>query len=216
MDANAGWIGGNELRTAVYRALRKTADGFLHRFPSGLTVQATDLVHDALIKLVRKGYAVSPDTPEFKALATRSIHNVLISHCRARESAKRGGRYIASNGRAASEKPEGRANADANANAPVSSRKRLPFDSPQVAEQAITVNFVDMTVDLLALEDGLNEVEKLAPKAKAVVVFRFFGNMTWDEVAEAAHVSRNTVEKRWNIARAILRAKLLGVDVRVR
>lgn len=70
----------------------------------------------------------------------------------------------------------------------------LPDDGPQRAEQ-------------VALIDQLLErLEKLDPEMVRIVECRFFAAYTLDETAEALGISRRTVQRKWERARAWLAA----------
>lgn len=58
--------------------------------------------------------------------------------------------------------------------------------------------------DLIAIDDVLNELERLAPRQSKVVELRFFAGLSLEETAEALHVSVGTVRRDWSLARAWL------------
>lgn len=59
-------------------------------------------------------------------------------------------------------------------------------------------------VEILALDDALTSLEKLAPEQSRVVELRFFAGLTAEETAEAMGISRSTVNRDWATARAWL------------
>lgn len=63
-------------------------------------------------------------------------------------------------------------------------------------------------VDLVALDEVLVELAKFDPRQAQVVELKYFGGMTLDEAAEILGVSRETVKRDWQIARAWLRERL--------
>jgi RNA polymerase sigma factor (TIGR02999 family) len=63
-------------------------------------------------------------------------------------------------------------------------------------------------LDLLDLDAALAELEQLNPRQEAVVVQRFFGGFTLQEISEHLGASLSTVEKDWRLARAWLRHRL--------
>lgn len=73
----------------VYRDLRKIAGAVLHGGARG-SIQPTDLLHSAFLKLVAgdRGYATRQ---HFFAVAGQAMRQVLVDHVRARDAAKRGG-----------------------------------------------------------------------------------------------------------------------------
>jgi RNA polymerase sigma factor (TIGR02999 family) len=62
--------------------------------------------------------------------------------------------------------------------------------------------------DLLVLEDALSKLEQEDPRASRVVVYRFFGGLTVEEIAEIMRLAPRTVKRDWNYARAWLKAEL--------
>lgn len=62
--------------------------------------------------------------------------------------------------------------------------------------------------DLVDLDEVLQEFEQLDPTRARIVELIFFGGLSTDEAAEVLGVSKRTVERGWNIARAWLHGKL--------
>ena len=63
---------------------------------------------------------------------------------------------------------------------------------------------------LLALEEALTRLAALLPRKGSVVELRFFGGLSVEETAEVLGVSRLTVIRDWNFARAWLLAEMKG------
>jgi RNA polymerase sigma factor (TIGR02999 family) len=63
-------------------------------------------------------------------------------------------------------------------------------------------------VDLLELEEALADLEKIDPRLANVVIYRYFGDMTEEEIAETLGVSVRTVKRDWEFARAWLKNRL--------
>jgi RNA polymerase sigma factor (TIGR02999 family) len=64
--------------------------------------------------------------------------------------------------------------------------------------------------ELVALDDALQQLATISQRKSDVVELRFFGGLTVEEIAEALGVSRLTVIRDWNFARAWLRAEMTG------
>ena len=62
--------------------------------------------------------------------------------------------------------------------------------------------------DLVALDEALNELERLDARQSRVVELRFFGGLSHEEVAEVLNVSVGTVRRDWSLARAWLHRQL--------
>jgi RNA polymerase sigma factor (TIGR02999 family) len=67
---------------------------------------------------------------------------------------------------------------------------------------------VDRNEDLLAVEDALQQLAALQPRAAQVVELRFFAGLTEQEIAEVLDVSAITVKRDWKFARAWLLSTL--------
>jgi RNA polymerase sigma-70 factor (ECF subfamily) len=63
-------------------------------------------------------------------------------------------------------------------------------------------------VDLLALDESLVLLSRLAPRQARTVQLRFFGGLSTEEIAGVLGVSPRTVANDWRVARAWLRARL--------
>ena len=61
---------------------------------------------------------------------------------------------------------------------------------------------------LLALEEALQELERLAPRQALLVESRFFGGLNVLETAELLEVSEATVNREWRAAKAWLKLRL--------
>jgi RNA polymerase sigma factor (TIGR02999 family) len=74
----------------------------------------------------------------------------------------------------------------------------------------LAVDFVEQAhqVDLLALDELLQELEKLNKRQYDVVMLRFFGGFEVPEIAEHLGIGLSTAEKDWRLARAWLRQRL--------
>ena len=80
----------DELMPLVYDQIRTLAEHHLRRENPGHTLRATELVHEAYLKLVGSDVSFS-GRAHFYALASRVIRHILINHGSAKHSAKRGG-----------------------------------------------------------------------------------------------------------------------------
>lgn len=63
-------------------------------------------------------------------------------------------------------------------------------------------------VDVLGLHEALEELERLDPELALVVELRFFAGLTIEATAKALGVSTPTIERRWRVARMLLRERL--------
>jgi len=69
--------------------------------------------------------------------------------------------------------------------------------------------------DVLSIHDGLTELARLSPRQSRVVELRFFGGLTFEEIAEVTGAALRTVKLDWSMARAWLHAYLRGRPIEV-
>lgn len=65
---------------------------------------------------------------------------------------------------------------------------------------------------VLLVEEVLGELERSNPERARVVVMKFFGGMTNEEVAETLGISRRSVDRHWECAKAWLFRKIRRSD----
>jgi RNA polymerase sigma factor (TIGR02999 family) len=75
----------------LYQQLRVIAHRQLGRRPNGGTLQTTELVHEAYLKVVARESGESPDQAHFLALASLAMRHVLVDRAKAHGRLKRGG-----------------------------------------------------------------------------------------------------------------------------
>ena len=81
----------DELLSAVYDALRDIARNQLRGERANHTLQTTELVHEAYMKLVDHETVDWQDRQHFFAVAARAMRQILVDHARRRTAQKRGG-----------------------------------------------------------------------------------------------------------------------------
>lgn len=62
--------------------------------------------------------------------------------------------------------------------------------------------------ELVLLDDALERLKALNPRAALIVERRFFGGLSLEEVADSLGISRKTAQRDWNAARAWLRKEI--------
>jgi RNA polymerase sigma factor (TIGR02999 family) len=70
-------------------------------------------------------------------------------------------------------------------------------------------------LDLLALNEALEELEKIDPRGALVVKLRYFSGLTTEEAARAIGVSLATAENDWAYAKSFLRLRLSDSEGRM-
>jgi RNA polymerase sigma factor (TIGR02999 family) len=169
-----------QLLPLVYDELRKLAAQKLAQEAPGQTLQATALVHEAYLRLVRSASG-SRDPPEgqhwdgrghFFAAAAEAMRRILLNRARDRRRLKRGGGW-----------------------------RRLRLEH-------IDLSLAEPPDELLVLNEALDQLAKEDPACAELVKLRFFAGLTLDEAARTLGVVRRTADRYWAFARAWLYAAL--------
>ena len=82
-----------QLLESLYRELRGIAQRLLSRERGDHLLQPTALVHEVFLKLVDQTSISVHDSAHFKAVAARSMRQVLVDFARSEAAAKRGGGF---------------------------------------------------------------------------------------------------------------------------
>ncbi len=170
----------DELTPLVYAQLRAQARRCMRSERSGLTLQATALVHEAYLRLVNTHDVDWHDRVHFFALCARIMRRILIDAARARAATKRGGVHARVDHSSAVDLDQ------------------IPRDDSSAAHL------------LCALDDALESLTNIDPRRARVIELRFFGGLSVEETAEVLQVSPQTVMRDWRLARAWLARELHG------
>ena len=84
----------DQLFRAVYNELHRQAARYLRREQSGLSLQTTDLIHEAYVRLVDVQHVEWQNRLHFFGISARVMRRILVDHARTRQAAKRGGSAI--------------------------------------------------------------------------------------------------------------------------
>jgi RNA polymerase sigma factor (sigma-70 family) len=66
-------------------------------------------------------------------------------------------------------------------------------------------------VDLLALDEALDGLERIDSQQRRIVELRYFGGLSIEEAAQVLGISPATVKREWRMARAWLHRELSPV-----
>jgi RNA polymerase sigma factor (TIGR02999 family) len=83
----------DRLLPLVYQELRRRAAAHLRRERRGHTLQPTDLVHEAYLRLIDQRRTVWQNRGQFFGLASQMMRRILVDRARAQKMAKRSGRW---------------------------------------------------------------------------------------------------------------------------
>jgi RNA polymerase sigma factor (TIGR02999 family) len=84
----------DQLFQIVYNELHRQAAGYLRREHPGLSLQTTDLIHEAYLRLIDQQHVEWQNRLHFFAIAAKVMRHILVDHARSRQAAKRGGSAI--------------------------------------------------------------------------------------------------------------------------
>ena len=184
-DLLRAWHGGDQqafdaLLPHVYDELRRQAVRLMAGERRGATLQATALVHEAVLRLMGWDGIAWQNRQQFLAVSAQIMRRVLVDLARRRRSAKRG-----------------------------EAAEHVRVDEVPIAVEA-------PSLDLLALDRALDDLNALDARKARVVECRFFAGLSIEETARALEVSPRTVQNEWTFARAWLHRALEGDGVHVR
>ncbi|HZL87206.1 MAG TPA: sigma-70 family RNA polymerase sigma factor [Pirellulaceae bacterium] len=170
-----------ELLPLVYDELRKLAAAKLALEKPGQTLQATALVHEAFLRLV-KSPQDQPGQAErkwdgrghFFAAAAEAMRRILVESARSKKRHKRGGELA-------------RRDLD-----------EVPVVAPEIHE------------DLVALDGALDRLKAVDAQAVELVHLRYFAGLSVADAAEMMGISPRTADRVWAFARAWLHREIAG------
>jgi RNA polymerase sigma-70 factor, ECF subfamily len=176
----------------IYDELRRVAKNHVRKERSDNTLQSTELVNEAFMRLSNQGEVMINNRAHFFRLASQVMRNLLVDHARAKLAEKRGGNvHITSLDQTVINYHEQCA-------------KHLYLDdAPRGAHQ--------VEVDFIALDSALAGLRELSPRQAQVVDLRFFGGLSIDESATVLGISAATVKREWTMARLYLKRELSTV-----
>lgn len=90
------WSNGDEvalenLMPLVYGELRRMAQRHMRRQPSGHTLQTTELIHEAYLKIADNRVPEWKNRAHFFGVAAKAMRHILVDYARSKYSQKRGG-----------------------------------------------------------------------------------------------------------------------------
>jgi RNA polymerase sigma-70 factor (ECF subfamily) len=87
-------------------------------------------------------------------------------------------------------------------------RKRKKRDAVLVSLSEAGQQAVGFSSEIIAVNEALETLAEAAPRQTRIVVLRYFGGLTVDEIAEVLKIAPRTVEREWKSARAWLYSRL--------
>jgi RNA polymerase sigma-70 factor, ECF subfamily len=177
------WSGGDEaalkeLMPLVYNELRKAARRQMRNERPDHTLEATALVNEVYLRLLKVSGIDWRDRAHFFAVAAQMMRRLLVDAARARTRVKRAGlaRRVAHSS---------------------------TFDFDNLPD---TSSVRDL--ETIAIDDALDVLEHIDSRKARVIELRFFGGLSVEETAAALNVSPQTVMRDWKLARAWMMREL--------
>ncbi len=174
----------NHLVPLLYDELRDAAHRQLAGRRQGQTLDTTELVHEAYLKLVDRSRADWRDRTHFLAASAVAMRHILVDAARRRAADKRGGEA-----------------------------RQVPLRDSRLREAGLKgprAGVESQAAEILAVDEALTALADFDPRLGQLVELRFFGGFKIEEVAELRGVSGRTIKRDWRKARAFLYRALHG------
>jgi RNA polymerase sigma factor (TIGR02999 family) len=178
LDSGRG--GSDAFFAQVYDELRAIAHARMRGERAGQTIQSTELVHEAYMRLKPGDDRPWESRAHFFAAAAEAMRRILIERARARGRAKRGGD---ADGRPA---------------------PRVTLNLDEVAALADEQD----PETIIALDHAIDRLSENDERAARIVRLRFYAGLSVEEVAEILEASPRTILRDWAFARAWLYGEL--------
>ncbi|MDX9911840.1 MAG: ECF-type sigma factor [Phycisphaerales bacterium] len=183
-DAFANRPQGDARFDAVYERLRAMAVRMVEHDRAGRDLGATDLVHEAYMRLHTSGQAGWRDRRQFFAAASEAMRRVLVDHARHTLALKRGG---------------GRARV------PIDALLGVLDDDSDAAGSG--TSGLERT---MLMDEVVAHAEGISPEHAEALRLRFFGGLGFDAIGELQGVSERQARRRCEAAVLALRDGLEG------
>jgi RNA polymerase sigma factor (TIGR02999 family) len=173
-----------QLLPLVYRKLRELAAQKLAQEKPGQTLQATDLVHEAYLRLVASPGPANPRRESvesqkhwdgrghFFAAAAEAMRRILVENARRKKRLRHGG-----------------------------GRRQVGLEDRHLAIQS-------PVEDMLSLDEALEQLSATDQQAAELVKLRYFAGLTTEEAGKLLGLPERTAYRIWSFARAWLFQRL--------
>ena len=163
----------------VYGRLRRIAARLMHDERPGHTLWPTEVVHEAMARVLEQSKPAGADAPgqlaDLVYQVSRVMRQVLVDHARHRNALKRGG-----------------------------GRGRVGLDQIEDLEAAID----SPDFDWQRLDGALDALAAQDPRRHRVVMLRFFGGLDNRQIASELDLDERTVGRDWSSARLWIKKRL--------
>jgi len=164
----------------IYPELRELARRQLRRHGEVVSLDPTELAHEAFLRLVVEKRHEWHCRAQFFAVTAILLRRLLVDAAKHRRRDRRGGGAV-----------------------------HLSLSDPQLpATVAATIAAPSPEVDILDLDRCLTELAGIRATAARIVELRYFAGLSVDETAAVLGLGRATVVRGWRFARAWLAARM--------
>ena len=157
-----------DLLPLVYQELRRLPAAKMAREAEGQTIQPTELVHEAWLRLVGDGGQTWENRTHFLGAAAEAMRRILVDRARRKSALRHGGGQF-----------------------------RLDIEGLDLAA-------ANSDERILLVDEALEQLRAQDPEKARIVILRFFGGLTNQEIAAHLNLGERTVERQWSFAKAWL------------
>lgn len=163
----------------IYRELRSIARSGLSGDLGSITLQPTDLVNEAYLRLSQQHRVEWQDRQHFFAVTATVVRRILLDAARRRLADKRDRRREAYS---------------------LDTDTSVPLPKSLMTEMR--------AAELIDLDVALSALSEVYPRQARLVELRYFSGLSVDEAAQYLNVSLATAKRDWNLAKAWLHQRL--------
>ena len=157
-----------------YPELRRLAHTRLHRDGGGFALDTTSLVNECYLKMRKINDLVDAERPRFLAYASRAMRSIIVDLVREELAIRRGGDMV------------------------------MVTLNTAVADSVPSEVDGNGKYDVIAIDSALTQLEHTDARLAQVVELRYFGGMTFPEMAELLGRAERTVRRDWDKAKLLL------------
>lgn len=163
----------------IYDELRRVARAGLNGDAGYITMEATDLVNEAYLRLGDQRDTAWQNREHFFAISATIVRRILLDAARKRLADRRDRR-----------------------------REAISLDASSTGATPMQAMTYARAVEMLDLDAALGEFSIQFPRQARLVELRFFSGLTVEESAAYLNVSRATAKRDWHLAKAWLYDRL--------
>jgi RNA polymerase sigma factor (TIGR02999 family) len=157
-----------------YAELRRLAHLRLHRDGGGFALDTTSLVNECYLKLRNVNSLAEAERAHFLSYASRTMRSIIVDLVRHDLAARRGGDVS------------------------------MVTLNTAIADSVPSESDAESKFDVMAIDGALTQLEQTDARLAQVVELRYFGGMTFAEIAEHLGLAERTIRRDWDKAKLLL------------